>query len=560
MAAVLVYAGSMSADFVLDDVEIVRDNPRLESPAALPQLWTTDYWAHVPAGDHGLYRPLALTTFAVQRWLGADAAAPYKVVNVVLHAAVSALLFAVVLRLGRDATTALLAGLLFAVHPVHTEAVAGIVGRSEMLALLFTLLAVESIRRAFAAPRFSPGFAIASVACVFAAAASKEWGIVAPAVVLWTQLLFRDRGQSAPGTRRTIAVFAGYAAVVALYLMLRAGAVGPRGVHEVFEGAGTGPRVLTSLRVVRENVALLLAPIRLVADYEAIGTPLSRRLSEPRVLASPPVLAVIPALIVLAFRRRPVVAWGLGVFLGTLLPVSNLLFAVGVVRAERVLYAPSAGFLAACAAGLAYVLARPGWKRLGVGLAAAAVLLGAGRTVARVRDWKDNCTLARVTLEDAPESAVFGAIRARCLLDENRHGEARAAAERVLARRPDFVPALIVSGVLDRVEGREAQAIETFERVLAVEGEHRVALSNAAWLHLRAGRFSRASELYDRWSRLDPHDPEPAAGLIAALAQGGDLEAASRAAAEGARRFPRDANVLRNAEIVRRLASTPAAP
>jgi hypothetical protein len=65
--AALTYAGTLGADCTLDDVEIVRDDARLASLRTLPRLYADDYWGHVRYGDHGLYRPTTLATFAVQR-------------------------------------------------------------------------------------------------------------------------------------------------------------------------------------------------------------------------------------------------------------------------------------------------------------------------------------------------------------------------------------------------------------------------------------------------------------------------------------------------------------
>lgn len=559
IVALFAFANSVPNEFTLDDVEIVRDNPLLESPAHFGRLLTSDAWAHIPAGDHGLYRPATMATYAVQRWTHGANPAGFRLVNILLHAAVSLLLALLVRRLSRDDFAALTAGVLFAVHPVHVEAVVGIVGRAEILACLFTLLAVELSRRVLTREKGGAPLAAACVVCAFAAAASKESGLVAPAIVGWTILVFPSIRPNASldakrrHQRRAGALVFALAAAAALFWALRANVIGAHGVNEALSGVNASDRIATALRVGGEYVALLFAPLRLCADDEGGAAGLARSFTQPGVLAGIATLAGLLALLFWTWRRRPLVAWGVGVFLGALFPVSNLAFAIGVVKAERLLYIPSAGFVAALAAGLSALAAKPGARRPVLALVAALALAFTARTALRNRDWRDNCTLARSTVETNPDTAILGAIHARCLLDAKRFDEAHAALERILARRPEFVPALVVAGAVELAEGRDRESLVYFERALAVEPEHRVALSNAAWLEGRAGRFEEARDRYTTWRRAFPADPAPLAGLIATCAQLGDFEGAREAAREGERLFPRDPMVRRNVELLREL-------
>ncbi|MCC7291218.1 MAG: tetratricopeptide repeat protein [Phycisphaerales bacterium] len=144
LAACAVYANSLSNGFTYDDVPMVVRNEHLAESVPWWQPWVEPYWPGSNEGDviDLLYRPLTVQTYGWQRrLLGLDPLS-FHAVNVLLHAVVSLMLWRVSLRLGLGDGAALAAAMLFAVHPVHVEAVANIVGRAEILSALGVLGAV----------------------------------------------------------------------------------------------------------------------------------------------------------------------------------------------------------------------------------------------------------------------------------------------------------------------------------------------------------------------------------------------------------------------------------
>jgi len=136
-ACALAYANGLTGAFTYDDKAIVRDNVRLRSPERVVDLFTTQYFGG-PPGTGTAYRPLLLLTFAAQWWIHGGDPVPFHAVNLLWHAAATLLLAALLLRLA-PAPVAVGAALLFAVHPVHVEAVTSIVGRGETLAATLVL-------------------------------------------------------------------------------------------------------------------------------------------------------------------------------------------------------------------------------------------------------------------------------------------------------------------------------------------------------------------------------------------------------------------------------------
>ena len=135
LAAVLATSGARQGSFVYDDEYYLLQNPSVSGDAS---PWT----AQLGEESQALWRPLTVATW---RWQwpesGPASARPFLTANVGLHALASLLLMLLARRFGFGLVPAALAGLLFAVHPVHAEAVAWISGRSELLACVFMLAA-----------------------------------------------------------------------------------------------------------------------------------------------------------------------------------------------------------------------------------------------------------------------------------------------------------------------------------------------------------------------------------------------------------------------------------
>src|SRR5688572_3353406 len=142
LIAILVYFQSFSAGFTLDDKPIIEENVLIRSADNFSKLWTSHYWSgKIDASDTSLYRPLTLSTYAIQYWMHGENGTPYHLLNILLHVLVCFVLMKYAGHLFKDLRLTMLSGLFFAIHPVHTEAVAGIVGRAELMAALFILLA-----------------------------------------------------------------------------------------------------------------------------------------------------------------------------------------------------------------------------------------------------------------------------------------------------------------------------------------------------------------------------------------------------------------------------------
>lgn len=428
--AVVVYLGVLWNGFALDDNPIVVFNPLLHAPGAVWRAFLTSYWP--PEMGGGLYRPLPIATYSLD-WKIWPAAWWFHAVNVAWHASASALVAMLARRWSGD-RAALVAGLLFAVHPVHVEAVANVVGRAELMAALFALLAVYA-----ALQRDNVGWSAAAFAC---ALFSKESAVMVPALVAWGWTV----GVARPSRSRIIGYAVSWAAVGVLYFVTRQTALQGRAeipsLAAVFIGASPWQIRLTAVAAFADMARLLVFPLTLRVDYSPAERTLVTSPLDARFVVGVLCLVVWGGLLALAWRRgRRVEAFGLGWIAIALLPVANLVFPVGILVAERTLYLPSAG-LALAVGAWAKNLA-PARLRMAV---VALVLAGGLRTALRVPVWRDLNSVVLSELEDSPRS--YDGPAKMVVLYLNSHQPARAldAFQRATAIYNQTLPWLYVTG------------------------------------------------------------------------------------------------------------------
>ena len=402
LLALLPFRAALDGDFIEDDRPIIRDRLELRDVSHVPALFAETYWPREQPG--GLYRPLTMASYALDRALwGVDVnGAPSRIgvhaTNLLLNA-IAALL---VLALLRERTASALASwcgaALFAVHPLHVEAVAHMVGRADLLmsALFLGAFLLHSrgpLARAGAA-------ALYLLACL-----SKEMAVVLPGILLARAWLERSDATAGAFARRQLVELAPCAFALALFLALRGVALGAAASPPVafawstppqylaFQQPAFGEVSLTTIHAFAEILALLVAPLWLSADYS--GFPHATA-PDTAVMFSAAAIAAAALAVWLAARRgwRDPAFWA--VWLGlTWLPVSNLLFPSGIVLAERTLYLPSVALAGVVAGALSPVLAR---DRRWLALPLAAIAGLAALTALRAPLWRDARGLYEATV------------------------------------------------------------------------------------------------------------------------------------------------------------------
>ena len=438
--ALVPYLPALWNGFAMDDLYIILWNPVVHSVRGVWRAFAGPYWPPDLGGQ--MYRPLPLATFAVSWTIAHGHPVWFHAMNLLWHAGVAVIVTALVLRAPSPEargdqgvrTAALAAGLLFAVHPVHVEAVANVIGLGELMAAAGVCLAVYAagVRQDV----------LLSGAALVLGLLSKENAVVAPALIIWAWIVGLP---SRPTSRRMLAFAMSWVVIAGAYLAVRGVVLHPyarlHAIAPVFLGESAFAGRLTAVAALGDVLRLLLLPVTLRVDYSPDERTIVRSLSDGRFLIGLACLALWAGLLVMAWRRqRRLEALGLGWIAIAFLPVSNLLFSTGVLLAERTLYLASVGL--ALAAGA--TLARLPVRRLRLVLALL-VVAGGIRSALRTPVWHDDFSVTQSILEDSPES-YRGPARMAALYQSHRQPDRALAALRTATRIYDRDPTLFVAG------------------------------------------------------------------------------------------------------------------
>jgi Flp pilus assembly protein TadD len=524
--SLVVYANALANGFALDDIGAIVENVTIRSWSGLGRIFQSNYWATGQAGapltDPGLYRPLTVLTYLVDYQLWGLHAAPYHAENVLLHCAVTLLVFLVGRRVLRADLPALAAAALFAVHPIHTDAVTSVVGRAELLAALFFLLAFIVARRARAT-----GITALSVGMTallyFLGLLSKESAITLPVVLLLDDWLNRDEFGTRNRGREAVLRYGALAIVLAAYLALRAQAVAGHGSWLGFDGVSAGARMLTASRVLLEYIGLFLFTRVLLADYWTSDVPIAHSVAEPVVLLSVAAWIVLGVLIATKLRRDRGFILSSAWYFITILPASNLIFAAGIGKAERIVYLPSVGLCILAGWVLLVAARRMEIKRLVPAFAVVVVLFGA-RTIRRNADWKDNATLAAATLEHSPNSPIMNDIAAKAYADRGEYARAVELYRRSIQQAPNVALAHSHLAALYMQRGTLDSAIAEYRSGLKLDPNNPEMRSNLGLAYLRAGFPEEAIAELRNAARLAASSPQPHVNLGVVYSERGALD------------------------------------
>ncbi|CAG9562902.1 unnamed protein product [Danaus chrysippus] len=517
--AVLSYVNSLNGDFVHDDIPAIVTNGDVLGRSSIRELFLNDFWgtAMVDPNSHKSYRPLTTLSFRINYALTGLKPWWWHACNVLLHAACCALVARACVTIARlQRPFAALAALLFAVHPIHTEAVAGVVGRADVLACIFFLSSLLVYHR----PTSNKKCVWLSIILGALSMLAKETGVT----ILFLNLAI-DFYRCWPFVKRSLCtlkfekkcsglsirttkVLVSLALLVSLRLALLQGTWptfspqdNPASFHPSFF-----VRLMTFCYLAAFNWWLLLCPWSLSHDWQMGSVPLIASGWDPRNLLT---CAAFGALLVLCYRcvtdldvqRHTPAVIGLLLLVVPFVPASNLLVTVGFVIAERILYIPSVGSVIITAYGVQLMwYSKPGTKLcLIVGLAVLAAS-GVARTYRRNADWKDRSTLLRADLVTLPQNAKLHYNFGNFLRETEQQDNAIKHYKEALRLWPTYASAHNNIGTLSNAENAE----QHFLSAISHNRYHVNAHYNLAKLYKKSGRINQAVRMLERCVVLQP--------------------------------------------------------
>ena len=417
--AFVVYSNTIKNDYALDDVvAIVQNKMVVKGAAAIPEIMSSPYRRGYSKVQNDLYRPLSLVLFAVEYQIFGQDAEVGHLVNVLLYCGCVILLFLFLDRFFERKKTAIafIAALIFAVHPIHTEVVANIKSGDELLCFFFAFLSLNIFLKYMRQGNI--GLLLGGAVCFFLAMLSKESGVAIFGVIILTFFFYRNENR-----KRALYITACALIMVIAFLYVRYSVLNAYDTEYIANVSAidnalaahdilVSSRIATAMLILGMYLKLLFMPYPLICDYSYNTIP---------VVDFSNLWAIISVVIYLALvgygimsilkKRKDVFAFGILFFLIMIALVSNIPFLIGTTMGERLLFMGSVGF----AVVVAFVIERlvikdeTGIKSLKkpkvLVIMVPLVLLFAGMTFARNRDWENNFTLYKADVEKASNSA-----------------------------------------------------------------------------------------------------------------------------------------------------------
>jgi hypothetical protein len=512
----LLYANTITHDYTQDDAIVINDNDFVKKGfSGIGEILGNDTFLgffkvkkNLVAG--GRYRPLSLVTFAVEYQFFGESPTVSHFINVVLYALTGMLLYLVVLQFFHNKSTsegyfiALATAMLFLAHPIHTEAVANIKGRDEIMALLGSLGALYFAMK-YALKGDFVQLIFAGI-CFFLGILSKENTITFLAVIPLAIFTFTKTEASKIGISTSVLV-----AFAAAFLIIRSSILGDaanltananmelmnnpylKWTGSQYVDFSSGEKFGTIFYTLGKYLVLLIFPHPLTHDYYPPQIPMMT-FADGQVIFT--LLIYIGAGIYALMRlpKKDPIAFGVIYFIATLSVVSNLVFPIGTNMGERFMFMPSVG-VCLIAAVLLHKLTNKkiaNWSDLKLALPIIALfLVGFSlKTVVRNMAWKNNYTLFSTDIQTSINSAKLNNSMAGITSEEAIKPENAAKKQQMLndairyglkARElhPTYANPNVIIGNAYLYLGDYQKSIEFYDYTLRITGEGSSDYTNA---------------------------------------------------------------------------------
>ncbi len=507
----LLYLPALRNEFTWDDrvVAMGRDGdwvrPEVDELLAPWSYFALPYWPKGNAGDDKLYRPVTILSFALRHALFGDAPLPAHLLNLILHLLAILLVFRFLRALSGSEVACLLGALVFGLHAIHSEVIAGVVGRSELLAFDFGLLALLAAFRATDShTRSRLGWLALSSACLFQAFASKENAL---AFALFLPIASHARAWRQDPARPALLWRQWFPLVLIHtigFLLLRnealAGAQGNPITWLENPWADLSPLARIPSALIAWDYALLLSffPFDLAVDHgpgslPTVMGPADALFWLAALIATGMALLVLRAI---RYRRRaPLLFLALAIWFGFSFITSNIPFAVNLVLAERSYFIPSLALSLLLVWTIEHLPEHRAAPALATTLLSAWIGMNAFTILERIPVWKNNQTLATYEVVNRPDSVRMRIVVAQyCLLDE-RNQEAANHLEHAIEIAPHLGRLKHDYGLVLEKLGRLADAIDAYEEGL--DGR----IDDQRWTLRLRSRLARARKQQQKAAR-----------------------------------------------------------
>ncbi len=524
----VVYLNTLGNGYVLDDNMMLADNAYVKDGfKGIPKLLTTPHLKGYMDGLTGTYRPLSLVVFAIEyQFFGATPLITH-LFSVLTFAAAVLLLFLFLHRLFKEQRIALafMTALLFAVHPIHTEVVANIKSRDELLCFMFAFLALN----VFIGYARSGKKALVVLGALFmflsiiAKETSATFVFVVPCIFFFLENEHKKRSLIITATTiATVVLFIGIRAIIISKYSAEGTVALDLFDNQLVAAPDFTTRAATAILILGDYLKLAFVPYRLVCDYSYCTIPLVG-FNNIGVIVSGLVYLTLAgiAIYLLLKTKRSLWAFGILFYLFTMTMFSNIVFLVGATQADRFLFFASVGSCLLIALVIERWIIKDnsinGLKTSGGALLFGICIVFSVMTIARNKDWKDDYTLYTADLDKMPNNArlynfVGMELQKKCELETNPQEKDRlnkeciAHLQRAIAIYPLYAGAHAELGTAFLIRGEHDSAIVHLVRSIELEPRKPQAFTNLATLYMMRNEHASAAYYFRRATEVEDTD------------------------------------------------------
>jgi len=439
-----VYSNSFKNEFIYDDYHLVVENEGIKNLTYLPEIFKYGQTHFSKSKGGKFYRPITSIVFMIDYFLWALNPFGYHLTNTLLHIVVSALFFVVMRYITRSMLLSFLGGILYLVHPVHTQAVTYISGRADSIATIFLLLMCVFQYKYWVSDKKIIYYPMILL-CFCLGLLSKEMAVIFPFLLMIHEYCIRGKRGYSGLLNRHIVFYAPFFVIMGIWFFIKNKIVPTVAmVREI-------PRFIDQLtmitRMIFDYVRLSFIPINLHMDYRFPPT--------DRIIENGYLLTWICTIVFLFFlyfiwrkgktdNNYRIIFFGFGWFMAGLFPYTGILFPLNAIFAEQWLYIPEMGFILSVVYGINYSIRNMEWRMKTVicGCIVTACMFSF-LTIKQNRVWESPFTFYSYTLKFTPYSAVmYNNLAIQYIEKKKNYIKAEELLSEAVRIDPEYTPAV----------------------------------------------------------------------------------------------------------------------
>jgi len=509
----ILYGKSINGAFVYDDFNWAgRDD--LRNGTSFLKLWGEPYIPDL--NENGTYRPLTIFSFAVNFSLFGDSTVSFHLINIIINGLVIFLAYKLILTLFQDEALAIITAIFFAFMPIHSEAVAFIKSRDELLRSLFILISfILFIKATTDCTAIRWKLIISSLVLYFLALLAKESIVIAPiqyAALLWIRKDYPKK--------LIFKVILPFVLITSIYLMIRFLVLGPFAfgydnltfVLNPIRQVSLLPRIWTTFAITFLYISKTFIPWNLSATYHYKHLePYYNPFQSITIFLGILYLTALICLVIYKKTRNTPLGIGALITVTSYAIISKFFLTAGEIMAERMFYYPSLGL--AMIAGFFFTQIYRKKKTAGIILLSGVLLIYSVITINRNTIWLSKRNLGESMVRDAPKSIMGHFMLATVEFNERNYEKAKEHAQKAYAINKTMPSLLHLMGRLAIAEGRYDLAEKLLKKSLS-QSNYREVSKYLAYALAKQGKYEESLKLLLPYINNDDSQIKLLAGTI----------------------------------------------